>query len=260
MPRQARIQSPTNYYHVMIRGNNREPIFNGDKEKKYFLDVLQDQNEDNMVDIAAYCLMNNHVHIIIKADLINLTNAIKSVNTTYAMHFNRMRDRVGHVFQDRYKSRTINDENHLLRVIRYVHNNPVKAKIVKLPDEYMWSSYNEYNKKSSYILGNQRAFIMGFFNNSLERFAEFHRQSDDNEYLEIEEDIEKERFEQAQKIISEYFSSKGLVDAKQVARNSVYMEEIIENLLKKSRLTHRQIAGLLQVSNSTVHNLSVNRK
>lgn len=256
MPRKARIQSPTSYYHIIMRGNNRESIFSEDKQKRFFLDSLKNQDPDQSIDIAAYCLMDNHVHIIAKADPENLAKAIKSINTKYAMNFNRQRDRVGHVFQDRYKSGPISDDKYLLQAIRYVHNNPVKAKMIKSVGEYRWSSYNEYVKENSVIGRQQKEFILAYFSDSLEQFAEFHKQSDNDEYLEVKEDIEKERLEQAQEIISDYFSKKGLIEAKQVIRNPVYLEEIIQNLLRTSRLTHRQIASLLQVSNSTVHNLS----
>ncbi|MEA4962437.1 transposase, partial [Lutispora sp.] len=67
MPRQARIESPTDYYHIMMRGTNRENIFNKDEQKRFFLDSLKKQEEDQLIDIAAYCVMDNHVHIVVKA-------------------------------------------------------------------------------------------------------------------------------------------------------------------------------------------------
>lgn len=257
MPRKARIQSPTGYYHVMMRGNNREDIFVTDKQKKFFLDSLEKQEEDQLIDIVAYCLMDNHAHIVIKAEPLNLTKAIKSTNIRYAMNFNGKRDRVGHVFQDRYKSEAIIDDKYLLQVIRYIHNNPVKAKMVKSFEDYQWSSYNEYVKKNFIINTQQREFILHYFCNNVEQFIAFHKQKDNQEYLEIIEDIIKDRIERAQEIISAYFSKKGLVGAKQVIRNPIYLEDIIRRLLKESKLTHRQIANLLEVSNNVVHSISL---
>jgi REP element-mobilizing transposase RayT len=259
MPRQARIQSPTNYYHVMVRGNNRESIFSKDEQKRFFLDSLKKQEEDQFIDIVAYCLMDNHIHIIIESDPVNLAKAIKSTNTKYAMNFNQQRDRIGHVFQDRYKSEAINDDRYLLQVIRYVHNNPVKAKMAKSSGNYNWSSYNEYIAEDFTIKRQQKDFILGYFSNNLEKFEEFHKQKDSLEYLEMKEDIERERFEQGQDIISQYFGEKGLIEAKQVIKNSVYLEEIVQNLLKGSRLTHRQIANLLGISNNIVHRVSLDK-
>lgn len=259
MSRQARIQSSTDYYHVMMRGNNRESIFVKDEQKKFFLESLKLQEEEQLIDIVAYCLMDNHVHIVVKANISDLSKAIKSINIKYAMNFNQKRDRIGHVFQDRFNSEAIEDDKYLLQVIRYIHNNPVTAKMVKSPWDYHWSSYNEYINKKIIIGSQQKEFILEYFTNDLEQFQEFHKQKDNNEYLEIKEDIENERLELAQEIISEYFKHNGLIDAKQVIKNPIYLEAIVQNLLKGSRLTHRQIANLLGVNNNIVHKINLNK-
>ena len=192
MSRQARIQSLTDYYHVMMWGNNRESIFSEDKQKRYFLESLKMQGKDQLIDIVAFCLMDNHVHIVVKANIFDLAKAIKRINIKYAMNFNQKRDRVGHVFQDRFKSETIKDDKYLLQVIRYIHNNPVAAKMVKLPGDYYWSSYNEYMNKSTILDSQQKEFILEYFSHNLEQFREFHKQKDNYQYLEIKEDIENE--------------------------------------------------------------------
>ena len=201
--------------------------------------------------------MDNHVHIVVKADPLNLAKAIKCISTKYAMNFNGKRGRIGHVFQDRYRSETIIDDKYLIQVIRYIHNNPIKAKMVKSLEDYKWSSYNEYAKENSIIKTQQKEFILGYFCNNVEQFIVFHKQKDNQEYLEVKEDILKDRIEQAQEIISAYFSKKGLVEAKQVIRNPVYLEEIIQILLRESKLTHRQIANLIEDSNNIVHCVSM---
>ncbi|MDF2519997.1 MAG: transposase like protein [Clostridia bacterium] len=257
MPRQARNFSPTGYYHVMMRGNNRENIFNRNEQKADFLNCIIKQEEDLLIDIAAYCLMDNHVHIVIKAELSDLAKAIKSTNIKYAMKFNFCGDRVGHVFQDRYKSEIITDEKYLLQVIRYIHNNPVKAKMVKSCSDYQWSSYNEYMNENLTIGTQQKDFILGYFSNSLSQFAEFHKQYDINEYLEIDEDLQKSRLERGQEIISKYFEETGLIDRKQVLKNPAYLEGITNKLLQESKLSHSQISNLLGVSKSTVHRINL---
>ncbi len=167
MPRQARIQSPTGYYHIMMRGNNRESIFSTDEQKRLFLECLKKHDTDHSVDIVAYCLMDNHVHIIVKADPLSLAKSIKSINTKYAMNFNRQRNRIGHVFQGRYKSEAITDDKYLLQVIRYVHNNPVKAKMIKSFKDYSWSSYSEYADVNLIIESQQKEFVLDYFSNSI---------------------------------------------------------------------------------------------
>jgi REP element-mobilizing transposase RayT len=89
MSRQARVQSPTDYYHVMMRENNRESIFGSDEQKKFFLESLKVQAEDQLIDVAAYCIMDNHVHIVVKGNISDLSNSIKRINIKYAMNFNQ---------------------------------------------------------------------------------------------------------------------------------------------------------------------------
>jgi hypothetical protein len=212
-----------------------------------------------LIDIAAYCILDNHVHIVVKANISDLSKAIKRINVKYAMNFNHKRDRIGHVFQDRFKSEAIEDDKYLIQVIRYIYNNPVTAKMVKSPENYNWSSYNEYTNKSAIISSKQREFILEYLSYNLDRFIEFHRQKDNYEYLEIKEDIENERLEQAQEIISEYFEKRGLIDAKQVIKNPIYLEDIIRSMLEGCRLTHRQIANILGVSNNMVHKVNMHK-
>ncbi len=256
MPRKARVQSPTNYYHIMLRGNNTEFIFSKDEQKELFLNYLKKQEEEQLIDVTAYCIMDNHVHIVIKSELENLVKAIKGINIKYAMSYNLQHNRTGHVFQDRYRSESVIDDKYLLQVIRYVHNNPVKAKLVKTPEDYMWSSFNEYMGECKLVSSTQKRFVLEYFSNNREQFIEFHRQKDNYEYLDMKEDIAKERQEHGQEIIEKYFNKKGLKEGKQVTKNQVYLEELIQNLIKDSKLSHRQIARLLGISNSIVHKVS----
>lgn len=248
MARQARMESPTEYYHVMMRGNNRESIFKEKGQKMFLLELIEEQIEEALIGIAGYCIMDNHVHIIIKSELSNLSNAIKSINTKYAMRFNRQKNRVGHVFQGRYKSEIINDEIYLLQVIRYVHNNPVNAKMVKSPNDYRWSSYGEYLKQGTIISKEQREFVLACYG-SMNQFIEFHKKRDSLEYLEIKEDIQQYRRNIGENIISTYLKEK------EVNKSQILNSDEIIFILKQSKFTHRQIAELLEISNSRVHRI-----
>lgn len=260
MARQARLQSPTDYYHVMMRGNNRERIFLKSSQKQYFKDLLREQIEDGPIDLASYCIMDNHVHLVIKADLDDMTKALKKVNIKYAMNFNKERNRIGHVFQDRYKSEIISNDMHLIQVIRYVHNNPVKAKMVEGPNIYKWSSFNEYIKENkSRIVSKRQKEIILSLNNGIENFLEFHKIEDDNEYLEIDEDRELYRLEKAQSIISAYFKEKGIFEAKELNKSPIMLEEIVISLLDRTKLSQRKIVSLLGISNHTVYSINKER-
>ncbi|MFZ5943124.1 MAG: REP-associated tyrosine transposase [Bacillota bacterium] len=260
MVRQARKVSPTDYYHIMMRGNNREKIFTKEEQKKYILQLIKKFEEEDLIEIAAYCLMDNHVHFVVKGELTNLSSALKKINIKYAMKFNKEANRVGHVFQDRYKSEIITDEKYLLNVIRYVHNNPIKAKMVNGVGEYKWSSYNEYLSNISMIVSQQqKEFIMELFACKKDLFIEFHEEIDLGEYLDTKEEIVFNRNEIAQSIIGDFCVFKGITDIRQLTNKPEYLEELIRKLLDGTKLSHRQIARILEISNSIVHKASVEK-
>lgn len=254
MARQARTISPTDYYHVIMRGNNRTSIFSNHSQKQYIKDLLKEQTEQGILGIAGYCIMDNHIHIAVKADLDNLTKSIKSVNIKYAMRFNREKDQVGHVYQDRYKSEVIYNENILNLVIRYIHNNPVKAKMVNHPGDYKWSSYNEYfnDKNDSLIDITQRDFVLEL-NNGIRKFKDFHNLEDQNEFLEINEDRDNNRIDKAQKILAKYIDIEDKNSINNLKQDIKLLDEVIKNLLENSNLSHRKIAEILDVRSSRVH-------
>jgi len=131
MSRQARKISETDDYHVIMRGNNKAYIFEQKRYKAYFMEYLRLVADEEKAEIAAWCIMDNHVHLVIKASEEKLGLIFKRINTKYAMYYHRETKTVGHVFESRYKSEVIESDESLLNVIRYVHNNPVNAKMVK---------------------------------------------------------------------------------------------------------------------------------
>ncbi len=152
MPRIARMKSPADYYHIMMRGINKERIFIDQAHKKFMEELLETQLKENQASLVAYCIMDNHLHLVVKGELKDISTSLKKVNIRFAMRLDKEPNRVGHVFQDRYKSKIIHDDQHLLQAIRYVHNYPVKANRVNNPKEYQWSSYGCYVNKKVGIL------------------------------------------------------------------------------------------------------------
>lgn len=143
MPRCARVKSESGFYHVIAKGSGGQNLFEGAYDYRAFLELLAKACEKGGVHVIAYCLMSNHVHLLLEDAEGRLGEVMKSVLTGYAQRFNKLGDRVGHVFQQRFKSQPIEDEGYLLRAIRYIHNNPAKAGICAARD-YPWSSYHEY--------------------------------------------------------------------------------------------------------------------
>ena len=152
MPRQRRKLSKTGIYHVMLRGNERKSLFPKEEDYRKFLQILTNKKRDDSFLLYAYCLMSNHIHLLIRENKQNISQIMKRIKIAYAYYFNKKYNRVGHVFQDRFKSESIEEENYLLSVIRYIHHNPLKAKMVSDPISYPWSSYNFYLDESKNII------------------------------------------------------------------------------------------------------------
>jgi REP element-mobilizing transposase RayT len=141
MARPLRIQYPGAVYHVTSRGNARKDVFINKKDRTSFLDLLDRVNQRYNWICHAYCLMNNHYHLLIETPDGNLSKGMRQLNGVYTQTFNIRHKRVGHLFQGRYKSIVIQKESHFLEVCRYVVLNPVRAKIVESPARWYWSSY-----------------------------------------------------------------------------------------------------------------------
>lgn len=140
MPRRARRTAGSGIYHVMLRGVNRDPIFLDDEDRTYFLRTLGTVRDASGCRVLAYCLMDNHVHLVLRTGAEPLGAIVKRLGVRYVRWFNGRYDRVGHLFQDRFKSVPVETDPHFVSLLRYVWNNPVKAGLVVRPDEYRWSS------------------------------------------------------------------------------------------------------------------------
>jgi len=141
MARPLRVEYPGAYYHVINRGNAGEDIFKNDRDKEKFLQYLAITVERFSIVVHSYCLMSNHFHLLIQTQEANLSKAIQWLNVSYATYFNKKRQRQGHLFQGRFKAVLIEADEYLEQLSRYIHLNPVQAKIVATPVEFLWSSY-----------------------------------------------------------------------------------------------------------------------
>ncbi|MBI5101684.1 MAG: transposase [Nitrospirae bacterium] len=141
MARPLRIEYDGAVYHVTSRGNARKPIYLDDADREMFLDALNKVNLKFNWLCHAYCLMNNHYHLVIETPDGNLSKGMRQLNGIYTQLFNRSHNRVGHIFQGRYKAILIQKETHLLEVCRYAVLNPVRARAAGQPEDWLWSSY-----------------------------------------------------------------------------------------------------------------------
>lgn len=177
MARQARL--PGEYLHVIVRGIGKQVLFEEDADRRYFLSLLQRCRDDCKIVVLAYCLMENHVHLLLRDTNGSTPLFMKKIGVSYAGFYNRKYERVGHLFQDRYKSEIITDDVYLLAVYRYILNNPREAGISD-SRFYPWSSFHEYGKSEGLTDSSLLSSMIG----SKDKLVEFLEAPDENEYME----------------------------------------------------------------------------
>ena len=144
MARPWRIQYPGAIYHITVRGNNRQEIFLEDSDRTYFLRLLGKVCEQYHFEIFAFCLMSNHFHLFLRSAEANLSAGMHWLNTSFTVYFNWRHGRSGHLFQGRYHSVLVADQEYFLHLSMYLHLNPVRAGIAENPGDYGWSSFRDY--------------------------------------------------------------------------------------------------------------------
>lgn len=144
MARSPRIEFPGAFYHIIVRGNQKQAIFIDDQDRIQYLERLNRYKNEHGFILYAYTLITNHVHLLIETPKSSISKIMQVVNFTYTQYFNKKYSKVGHLFQGRYKSFLCDRNKYLLSLIRYIHLNPVRAKLVKEPYEYRWSSHKDY--------------------------------------------------------------------------------------------------------------------
>ena len=148
MARPPRLQFPGAVYHVTARGNERRPIFRDDLDRREYLDRIAHYRLRFRFQLLAYCLMTNHVHLAVRSGAVPLSRVMAGLQSSYTQWFNRRHERVGHLFQGRYKAFLVQEDRYLLALIRYVHLNPVAAGIVESASGYSWSSDRYFRRGS----------------------------------------------------------------------------------------------------------------
>lgn len=259
MPRYARKKSNSKVYHVMLRGIDRMLIFLDDNDRNRFLETMDRMKKEGEYEIYAYCLMDNHIHLLLKEGEDEVQRSLKRIGVSYAYYFNKKYDRVGHVFQDRFRSEPIQDDSYLLAAARYIHNNPVKAGIVNKPIDYLWSSYREYvefGKDSERV--NTRV-ILGIFShnekNAIKKFIEFTNETTKEEFIDIDNKAEKpaKPAKNAEQIIEELLKSQGYsLNEIRNLKDRKQRDEVLRNIKEKSLMSIRELARVLGISKDII--------
>jgi len=169
MSRPLRIEYPGAFYHIINRGNAKEKIFLNDRDREKFLEYLKAALDRFSLIVHTYCLMDNHYHLLIETSEANISKAMQWLNGSYAVYFNRKRDRSGHLFQGRFKAILIDADEYLQALSRYIHLNPVRAKLVSSPGDYKWSSYNVLIGKAKAPEWLEVSYLLGYFHKTRKR-------------------------------------------------------------------------------------------
>ncbi len=253
MPRTARKTSRTVFYHVIIRGVNKETIFIDDSDKVMFLRLLKYYKTKLNCRIHAYCLMSNHVHLLIEDKNLKIGELMKNITSVYAGEFNKKHKRIGHLFQDRYKSQNVENQSYLLCLIRYIHRNPQKAGICKV-EEYKWSSYNEVIYGAKII---DRNFILSIYNdNKILAINEFRRQMTgvNDDVLDAAYIKEKISDTEARRLIEHIITTKQIPE---ISKESLI--EVVDKIRKIKNMSKEQILRMLGVK-KTMYYDNLNKK
>ena len=252
MARQARQRSETDIYHVMMRGNNKEYIFASAEAKAYFLEVLFKVEAEERLDVVAWCLMDNHVHLLVKVPFEDFERVLKRLNVSFAFYYHKVNKTVGHVFQDRFKSVPVEGDESVVNNVRYIHNNPVEAKMVDRAMAYKWSSYNTFIAEPR---NETMVMVKSLIGASTRRFNKFHSIEDGGIYLDIKEVQEALKEKAAQKAIVRVCKKHGVIDYKEIQGNKRILQEIVKEVASDSHLSGRKIAHLLGLSEGTVRRI-----
>lgn len=260
MGRVQRKYSSTGCYHIMLRGNERKKIFLDNQDRQRFIDTLEKKKLETDLSIYAYCLMDNHVHLVVWDKKNEISLIMQGIATSYALFINNKYGRVGHVFQNRFKSEAIEDDRYLITVIRYVHNNPIKAFLVARPEQYQWSSYRNYispNNTEAKLV--DTAFILKMFaENQDEAIRDFESFSleKDNSHVMDEDERAVRSFKEGEKFLEEYMKENWPALSKEDIRNNkILRDEVITELLNNTGLSIIKIADLLEINRGIVERM-----
>jgi len=241
MPRQARKRSTSGIYHIMLRGINHQILFEDDEDREKFLETINQYKQKSGYEIFGYCLMNNHVHLIMKEGTELLENTMKRIGVSYVFWYNWKYKRSGHLFQDRFKSEPIEDDRYLLTVLKYIHQNPIKAGMVEDLSKYQWSSYIEYVSMPRIV---DKSFVLEIFLNNEQQLKDYlsHDNNEANEHvLEMRVD-RRVTDEEAGAIIKRNLGKMTLSELRQVDKDK--RDEIVSRLKEIDGLSIRQIARI----------------
>ena len=256
MPRGSREKSESGIYHVIIRGANRQEIFHTKEDKLRFLEILKKYKTQAEVEVYGWVLMGNHVHLLIKEGKEDLSLTMKRIGVSFVWYYNFKYKTTGHLFQDRFRSEKVETDEYLLTVVRYIHQNPIKAGIVKKVVEWEWSSCRGYYGESVFPEGLlDSEFVLRIFshdmNYAIERFIEFNTLQNNDHCLE-DKVFRKVRLSDEEAKLEILNQIDGMEIAKVKSLPKKQRDEILRNIKEIEGISQRQAARIFGVSENLI--------
>ena len=247
MPRIARKDLNTSFFHIIVQGINKEYIFYKETYMKKYLQLIDKYREDYGVTIISYCIMNNHTHLLIYTEKIEeMSNFMHKINGVFAQYYNQNENRVGVVFRNRFISEPIYNEKYLIQCIKYIHQNPVKAGIVDECRKYEYSTYNDYIDNVGVAKSKILLDIFGNVN-----YKELFNQSDEDE---IFKDIDNDEFEVLENGIK-VFENKVHKQLEEILSEKEILKELVRFLKNNYKVTYVNIRKRFNISRGKMDRL-----
>lgn len=243
MARLPRRDSGTGYFHVVVRGNNREFVFELNRQKRSYDNLLRKYQTEFNMELASWCYMNNHVHLLIGGSSVDLSKYMKMVNQKFTCRYHRGHSTSGHIFQGRYYCSPIDDRVYLRCVIRYIHNNPVSAGIVKKSHEYSWSSYNDFLKTNR---DKNLEKVFDLFK-TIDNYIEYHKEYDFNNYSDNKEDVQRYRSQIIERIKKKYLIRNDISSLDKIIENSELKRKLVLALSELSWISNKEISVITKI-------------
>jgi putative transposase len=248
--RKPREKSSSGIYHIILRGINRQSIFEDEEDRLKFLEVLAKCKEISQCRIFAYCLMDNHVHVLLQEARESISMTIQRVSSSYVIWYNGKHDRCGHLFQERFVSEPVESESYFLTVLRFIHQNPVQAKLANDATAYPWSSYNEYTDHGRLV---DTHYALALFADetadAIRRFVQFSNEPNADVCLEIQDIRVKISDEDLRQMVRQQF---GLEAVKICQETKDKQDEILRAMKSVAGASIRQIARITGLASSRV--------
>jgi len=244
--RKARSSYQNGFFHVMVQGINKKYIFEKSIDKEEYLSLLLRHKERFEITLLAYCIMDNHAHLLIYTDKTEeMSKYMRIVNSMFAKDYNRAINRVGYVFRDRFNSQYIDNKEYLLKCLRYIHMNPVKANIIARPEEYKYSTYNNFLKKDGIV--NDKVINI-IFDNDKDYLKKFMNIS--NEEIEVMDiDREQENF----MVAVRKYVERNETGVENIKKDIEKLKDFCNYLIIEKRYKHAQVADLLDCNIERVY-------